>query len=97
MVSGKIETDTLFVGLTRPPLLFGVSYTFTLLNFFICMMLYVATNQFKYLGIMFPVHAIGYYICSKEPLFLELFIVRGQKCSRNKNRWYHKMNTYDVN
>ncbi|CAL7959295.1 type IV secretion system protein VirB3 [Alphaproteobacteria bacterium] len=90
-----LRADTLFVGLTRPPLLFGVSYMFALLNFFVCMLAYVATNQFKYLFTLFPVHALGCYVCSKEPLFLELFIIKAQKCSRNRNKAYHGGNSYD--
>ena len=92
---GELETDPLFVGLTRPPMLFGVSYTFALLNGFICMISYISTTNFRYMAIMFPVHMIGYYICSKEPLFLELFKVRAEKCSRSKNRFYHGANSYD--
>lgn len=92
---GTLTADHLFVGLTRPPLLFGVSYTFALLNGFVCMIIYIMTSKFSYLVMMFPIHGLGYYLCSKEPLFIELFKVRAEKCSRCKNRFYHGANTYD--
>ena len=95
-MSGNIQSNPLFVGLTRPPMLFGVSYTFALLNGMMCMLTYITTSQFRYLAIMFPVHFIGYYICSKEPLFIELFKVRAEKCTRSKNKFYHGANSYDV-
>lgn len=92
----KMNADPLFVGLTRPPMLFGVSYTYFVLNAFINMIAYILTNEFKYLLVFFPiVHAIGYYICSKEPLFIDLFMIRSNKCSRCKNKFYHGANSYD--
>jgi len=90
-----LRTNSLFIGLTRPPMLFGVSYLYFIVNVMVCMMAYVSTTEFKYMLIMVPVHGLGYYLCSKEPLFLEMFKVRGEKCSRCKNRLYHGANSYD--
>ena len=95
-MSGSVQADSLFVGLTRPPMLFGVSYLFAVLNVIISMMFYILTSEFKYLMSILPVHAVGYYICNKEPLFIELFRVKSSKCSRSKNRFYHGANSYDV-
>ena len=92
---GQLQADPLFVGLTRPPMLFGVSYTFALLNGFLSMISYISFNDFKYLAMMFPIHMVGYYLCSKEPLFIELFRIKGEKCSRSRNRFYHGANSYD--
>lgn len=94
-MAGHLQADPLFVGLTRPPMLFGVSYTFALLNGFILMLTFVMTTDFKYLVLMFPIHGLGYYLCSKEPLFLELYKIKAEKCSRSKNRFYHGANSYD--
>jgi type IV secretory pathway VirB3-like protein len=33
--SGELETDMLFLGLTRPPMLFGVSFTVVMCYFLI--------------------------------------------------------------
>ncbi len=94
-MSGSVHTDHLFLGLTRPPLLFGVSYNFAVLNALLCMVLYIMYNDFLYLVIAFPIHGLGYYVCSKEPLFIELFKVKAQKCSRCKNKFFHGANSYD--
>jgi type IV secretion system protein VirB3 len=53
------------------------------------------TTKFLYLVIAFPIHGLGYYICSKEPLFIELFKVRAEKCSKCKNKFFHGANSYD--
>jgi type IV secretion system protein VirB3 len=90
-----LQSDPLFVGLTRPALLFGVSYPFAVLNGFICLIAYILTTQFQYLALMFPIHFLGYLLTSREPLFIELFKVRAEKCSRSRNRLYHGANSYD--
>lgn len=96
IMSGTVKADSLFIGLTRPPLLFGVSYTFAILNAMCCLMSYVMTSNFLYLLALFPIHFLGYYFSLKEPLFIELFKIKGQKCSKSKNKFFHGANSYDV-
>jgi type IV secretion system protein VirB3 len=97
-MSGTIGTDPLFLGLTRPPLLFGVSYTFAALNCIISLLAFVLTSKFFYLLVMLPgLHAVAWFICLKEPRAIELFIARTSKCNVCRNRMYHSgTNSYDV-
>jgi type IV secretion system protein VirB3 len=94
-MSNKVKTDPLFLGLTRPPLLFGVSYDFVLLNIMISMLLYINLNNFFYFFMMLPLHALGYYFSAKDPRFIGLFINRNRNCPRVWNFIYHKGNSYD--
>ena len=95
--TGVLHTDQLFKGLTRPPMLFGVSYTYFMLNFFTTLSAYIVTKSGWFLLATGPIaHAIGYIICFKEPLFVELFMVRAQKCTKCRNKLYHGANSYDV-
>lgn len=94
--TGSLKSDPLFVGLTRPPMFFGVSYMFAMMNGMASMMYYIATTDFKFIIILIGVHMIAYVICFKEPLFLELFLIKSQKCSVCKNRFYYGANSYDV-
>lgn len=91
----KLKADSLFVGLTRPPMLFGVSYNFVLLNFLISIMGFILTTDFRFFLAAFILHGFGYYICSKEPLFIELFMVKSQRCPQRSNTFYHGANSYD--
>lgn len=97
-MSGSVTTDPLFLGLTRPPLLLGVSYTFAALNGMVSLMAFVITSQFFYLLILLPgIHMIGWFICLKEPRAIELLMAKTSKCSICKNRMYHGgTNSYDV-
>ena len=97
MSSGRIGTDPLFLGLTRPSLLLGVSYTFATLNGLISVLAFIITNKFFYLLVLLPgLHLIGWFITLKEPRAIELFIAKASKCSICRNRYYHGgTNSYD--
>ena len=96
--SGQLDSDPLFLGLTRPPMLLGVSYTFAALNLILCLMIFVMTNNFIYLLVLMPIiHGIAWLICLKEPRAIELFIAKTSKCNKCKNRFYYGgVNSYDV-
>lgn len=94
--SGKVTSDPLFVGLTRPPMLLGVTYPFVVVNALVSYVAFILTKNFLYLLFFAPlIHGIGFYICSKEPLFLDLVRVKANKCSRCTNKQYHGANSYD--
>ncbi|HLD77018.1 MAG TPA: VirB3 family type IV secretion system protein [Rickettsiales bacterium] len=98
MSSGDISADPLFLGLTRPPLILGVSYTFAALNGIVSLLAFVITSSFFYLLVLLPgLHIIGWFISLKEPRALELLIARSSKCSICRNRsYYGGTNSYDV-
>lgn len=97
-MSGSIGSDPLFLGLTRPPMLLGVSYRFAAFNALASLLAFVVTSKFFYLLILLPgFHLVGYFICLKEPRAIELFIARMSKCNICRNRYYHGgTNSYDV-
>ncbi|PIR37404.1 MAG: type IV secretion system protein VirB3 [Alphaproteobacteria bacterium CG11_big_fil_rev_8_21_14_0_20_39_49] len=97
METGELETDMLFLGLTRPSMIFGVSYLVVMTYFLIGCMGFVLTSDFKFFGGMLPIHCVAYVLSEKEPLFMELFMVKQQKCNKCKNKFYHGLtNSYDV-
>ena len=94
-MANELRADPLFVGLTRPPMLFGVSYNFAIMNGMVSMMTYIMTSNFIYFAMMFPLHLFGYYLCSKEPLFIELILNKNKNFPRCWNYTKHKGNSYD--
>ncbi len=97
-MSGSVSADSLFLGLTRPPMIIGVSYTFAALNGIGSLLAFVITSSFFYLLVLLPgLHLIGWFICLKEPRAIELLIARSSKCSICRNRTAHSgTNSYDV-
>ncbi|MFT6331758.1 MAG: type IV secretion system protein VirB3 [Lentimonas sp.] len=97
-MSGSIGADPLFLGLTRPPMLMGVSYTLATLNLLISLLAFIITSKFIYLLVILPaVHGVFWLLCLKEPRAMELFLVKNSKCSICRNKLYHGgTNSYDV-
>ena len=98
MAHGTLNVDALFLGLTRPPMIMGVSYTFASLNGIISLLAFIVTNSFFYLLVLLPsIHLVCYFLCLKEPRAMELFIIKASKCSICRNKIYHGgTNSYDV-
>ncbi|PNX46577.1 MAG: hypothetical protein BV456_12060, partial [Thermoplasmata archaeon M8B2D] len=82
----------------RPSTILGVTYTYAALNGLASLMAFVITNNFIYLLVMMPVlHAIAYLICLKEPLTLEMLIMKTSNFNKCKNKRVHNgTNSYDV-
>lgn len=96
--SGRLQSDPLFQGLTRPTMILGVSYMFFVINAAISMISFINTQDFVILFLVTPsIHAIGYVICSKEPRAIEMFTVKMKKGFKCRNRIYHgQTNSYDL-
>lgn len=96
--TGKLTRDPLFLGLTRPSMLFGVTYKYATFNGLVALMAFIITTSFIYLLVILPVlHMIAYLICLKEPIALELLIGKLSKCSKCKNKmFYGGANSYDL-
>lgn len=95
---GNLQADPLFQGLTRPPMLLGVSYLFFMLNMGSGMITFINVHSIPLLIIMlFGGHAFGYFLCKEEPLAVELFQKRYGKCMRSRNRrFFGFCNSYDL-
>ena len=96
--SGRLQSDPLFQGLTRPTMILGVSYMFFVLNSAVCLIFFINTQSFKVLFIVAPaVHLIGYLICLKEPRAMEMLALKMSKGLRCLNHRFHgNTNSYDV-
>ena len=64
--------DPLFVGLTRPPMRFGVTFSALLVNSLITMELFVLTKQLLTLLVALPVHGVCMLACARDARFFDL-------------------------
>ncbi len=87
---GRLQKDPLFLGLTRPAMMLGVTYTWFLVNAMIWALYFVNTSD---LVRMVPgaliTHLVGYFICAKEPRYMDILIIRGAKCTKSRNSIFH--------
>ena len=95
-MSGSLHSDPLFVGLTRPPLIFGVSVQYAMVNMMISIVYFIQTSSFLILPVSAVIHLVGYLLCFKEPRFMEIYINKMNKCNQCPNKGYYGANSYSV-
>jgi type IV secretion system protein VirB3 len=72
-----VTADTLFVGITRPALAFGVPYAALLVNSLITLELFLTTRNLLCVLICVPLHGLAWLLCLAEPRFFDLIAVWG--------------------
>lgn len=94
--TGKLESDILFLALTRPTMILGVTYMWFMIQGMLWAMVLVNTNNLMSLFGGVITHGIGYLICSKEARFVELWLVWFATCTKCRNQGYHgNTHSYD--
>jgi type IV secretion system protein VirB3 len=70
-----LTADPLFVGITRPPMRWGVAYEALLLNLVITMEVFVMTRNLFTLFIAIPIHGLCALLCARDPRFFHLVLL----------------------
>jgi type IV secretion system protein VirB3 len=73
-----LTADPLFVGATRPPMRWGVTYTALLFNLVFTMELFLLTKNLLTLLSCLPLHAICALLCSRDARFFDLLLLWGR-------------------
>jgi type IV secretion system protein VirB3 len=93
----KIEIDNLALGLTRPPMIFGVSLQVAVWNMIFAALAYVYLHSFYVLIFFGFIHLIAVRLSIKEPRFLELYIRRFSKTPPVlNNSFWGGCNSYSI-
>ena len=90
----KLAQDPIFAALTRPQMVFGVTYEYAVANLVISVDIFLLTKSFWVLPAAAIVHAIGYVMCIREPRFFTLNFVKASTCPRVRNYRYWRCNSY---
>lgn len=70
-----LTADLLFVGVTRPPMRWGVAYEALLLNLVITMEVFVLTKNLLTLLIAIPIHGVCALLCARDARFFHLMLL----------------------
>jgi len=93
-VSAGLERDTLFVGLTRPQMFAGVTYSIFVANVVIATELFLIFKSLWVVAAALVLHGAGMLLCLKEPRIFDLWLARVSKCPRIKNYRIWRCNSY---
>jgi type IV secretion system protein VirB3 len=99
MVEEQIEIDSLFIGMTRPPVTMGVPMEFFGINFIlfgIGMIMFMSlTGKIVFFScITLPLHAVGYIATEKDPHWMRVWLTKLNKCTPTRNKGFWKSNSY---
>lgn len=67
--------DTLFVGATRPPMRWGVTYAALIFNLVFTLELFLASRNLLALLLALPIHGISALLCAHDPRFFDLLLL----------------------
>jgi type IV secretion system protein VirB3 len=67
-----LTAETLFVGATRPPMRWGVTYSALLCNVIVTMELFLVSKNLLTLALCMPLHGICALLCARDARFFDL-------------------------
>ena len=70
--------DPLFVGATRPPMRWGVTYSALLFNMVFVMEAFLVTKNLWTLLVSAPIHAVCMLLCARDARFFDLALLWGR-------------------
>lgn len=89
-----LDRDLLFIGLTRPPMLIGVTYGFAVVNAIVTVEAFLILKSFSVVIIALAVHGVGFIACLQDVRWFDVWLVKVQRCPRIKNFQYWHCNSY---
>jgi type IV secretion system protein VirB3 len=73
-----LTTDPLFVGATRPPMRWGVTYSALLVNGVFTMEIFLLTKNLLTLALALPIHGVCALLCARDARFFDLVLLWGR-------------------
>lgn len=70
--------DALFVGATRPPMRWGVTYSALLFNLVFTMEAFLLTKNLLTLLLAAPIHGVCALLCARDARFFDLILLWGR-------------------
>jgi type IV secretion system protein VirB3 len=73
-----LTADPLFVGATRPPMRWGVTYSALLFNLVFTMEVFLLTKNLFSLLVAAPIHGVSLLLCTRDARFFDLALLWGR-------------------
>jgi type IV secretion system protein VirB3 len=88
--------EPLFVGATRPPMRWGVTYAALLCNLVFTLEAFLLTKNLLTLLACVPVHGVCALLCARDPRFFDLLLLwsRTRLPAALANLWHWKASSY---
>lgn len=94
MEAARVERDALVVGMTRPLLLWGVTYSYFVIEGMAATVLFLMGNNLLYLLTVAPLHLLGVLLCQWDARFFDILFKAAQHARPVRNRPLYRCNVY---
>lgn len=74
-MAARLTADTLFVGATRPPMRWGVTYSALIFNLIFTLELFLASRNLLALLVAAPIHGLCALLCSQDARVFDLLLL----------------------
>jgi type IV secretion system protein VirB3 len=90
--------DTLFVGATRPPMRWGVTYAALLFNLVFVMEIFLLTKNLLMLLVALPIHGVSMLLCARDARVFDLIMLwtRTRLPAVNANLRFWRTSSYSA-
>jgi type IV secretion system protein VirB3 len=78
LVTAGLTSDPLFVGVTRPAMRWGVTYSALLVNGVFTLEVFLLTKNLLTFALAFPIHGICALLCARDARFFDLLLLWGR-------------------
>ena len=72
----------------------GVTFNFFVINAAVTTELFLLTRSFLALPAALLIHAVGYFLCLREPRIFDLWLTKVSRCPRVRNYKHWGCNSY---
>lgn len=93
-MSDQLHREPVFLALTRPQMLAGVTYSFFILNGIVAAECFLIFKSFWTIGLAMILHLAGVLACLREPRIFDLWLARVSRCPRIRNHRLWGCNSY---
>jgi type IV secretion system protein VirB3 len=94
MEAARVERDALVVGMTRPLLLWGVTYSYFVIEGMAATVLFLMGDNLLYLLVIAPLHLLGALLCKWDARFFDILFKAAQHARPVRNRPLYRCNVY---
>jgi type IV secretion system protein VirB3 len=90
----SLAVDPVYLGMTRPPMIWGVPFRSFVLNGVVTTIAFLAWNDLRGFLLFLPVHALSYLLCLRDPRIFDLLFVRAATTPPVPNASFWKAKSY---
>lgn len=94
MAQQEIHVHPLFVVLTRPAMMLGVTLNYFCVCVLMALCVFILADNFIYLACYIPMHIVGWLACKWDVNFFQI-LFKALECSYSPNKKYWGCHAYE--